>query len=95
MHYKSNNSTEEDKTQRAIVLAEHIIKTKDTVRKTAIIFGISKSTVHKDVAERLLKINPDLYIKVQEVLEENKKERHIRGGKATKEKYLANKKSLD
>ncbi len=90
MHY--NNSTEDDKTQRAIALAEHIIKTKDTVRKTATIFGISKSTVHKDVTDKLKKINHNLYIKVQEVLEENKKERHIRGGKATKEKYLANKK---
>lgn len=53
------------------------------------------TTVHKDVTEKLKNINAYLYIKVQEVLEENKKERHIRGGKATKEKYLANKKSLD
>lgn len=81
--------TSDDKDERAVSLAQHIIKTKDTVRKTATIFGISKSTVHKDVTERLIKTNKELYIKVQEVLEENKKERHIRGGKATKEKYLA------
>lgn len=89
MHYKSNNFNDDDKSARAVALAQHIIKTKDTVRKTATIFGISKSTVHKDVTTKLIQINHELYIKVQEVLEENKKDRHIRGGKATKEKYLA------
>ncbi len=72
---------------RSILLAKHIIDTKDTVRKTAKIFGISKSTVHKDVTERLEKINHALYKDVQKVLELNKSERHIRGGIATREKY--------
>ena len=74
--------------ERAIDLAEHIIKTKDTVRKTASIFGISKSTVHKDVTERLKKINPALYREVTVILMQNKAERHLRGGEATKQKYI-------
>lgn len=73
--------------ERAILLAHYIIEQKETVRKTAKKFGVSKSTVHKDVSERLKTINQPLYIEVKRVLEQNKKERHIRGGLATKNKY--------
>lgn len=73
--------------ERAICLAQHIIDSKDTVRGAAKKFGISKSTVHKDVSERLLKINLALAKEVRKVLDENKAERHIRGGMATKLKY--------
>ena len=72
--------------ERAVLLAEYIIENKATVRAAAKKFCISKSTVHKDVAERLKKINPTLYIAVKEVLDLNKSERHIRGGLATKRK---------
>ncbi len=72
---------------RAVILAEYIVENKATVRATAKKFCISKSTVHKDVAERLKKINPSLYANVKEVLDQNKAERHIRGGLATKKKY--------
>ena len=73
---------------RAIILGEYILEHKATVRAAAKQFGISKSTVHKDVSERLPKIQPQLYPLVKEILELNKQERHIRGGLATKEKYL-------
>ena len=73
---------------RAIILGEYILEHKASVRAAAKQFGISKSTVHKDVSERLPKIQPQLYPLVKEVLELNKQERHIRGGLATKEKYL-------
>lgn len=73
--------------ERAVNLAHYIIDSKDTVRGAAKKFGISKSTVHKDVSERLTKINPELSRKVREILDENKAERHIRGGMATKLKY--------
>ena len=73
--------------ERAVELAHYIIETKDTVRGAAKKYGISKSTVHKDVSERLKKINPGLAKEVREILEENKAERHIRGGLATKLKY--------
>ena len=73
--------------ERAIGLAHYIIDSKDTVRGTARKFGVSKSTVHKDVSERLLKINPVLAAEVRTILDENKAERHIRGGLATKLKY--------
>lgn len=73
--------------ERALEIAEYIIKEKATVRQTANIFGVSKSTVHKDVTERLPKINPLISMKVKDVLEKNKAERHIRGGIATKMKY--------
>ena len=76
------------KEKRAVELAEYIIENSSTVRAAAKKFHISKSTVHKDVSERLIKINPVLAEKVHKVLEENKAERHIRGGLATKEKYL-------
>ena len=74
--------------KRAIELAQYIIENNTTVRKTASVFNISKSTVHKDVHERLLKINPQLYNEAKKVLDTNKAERHIRGGLATKNKYL-------
>ena len=73
--------------QRAVELGEYIIQSKATVRKTAKQFGISKSTVHKDVSERLKKVNPQLYREVKSVLEINKAQRHIRGGMATRRKY--------
>ncbi len=73
--------------ERAIQLAQYIIESKDTVRGTAKKYGISKSTVHKDVSERLQKINPILAVEVRKILDENKAERHIRGGLATKLKY--------
>ncbi len=73
--------------ERSVILAHYIIESKDTVRGTAKKFGISKSTVHKDVSERLKKINPALAKEVRVVLDENKAERHIRGGLATKRKY--------
>ena len=72
---------------RAVELAHYIIDSKDTVRGTAKKFGISKSTVHKDLSQRLEKINLDLFTSVREILDENKAERHIRGGLATKKKY--------
>ncbi len=72
---------------RVITLAEYIIDNKATVRSTAKKFGISKSTVHKDISERLVKLNPALAEKTRAVLDENKAERHIRGGMATKNKY--------
>ena len=72
---------------RAIILGQYILENKSTVRAAAKQFGISKSTVHKDVSERLPKIRPQLYIPVKEILEQNKQERHIRGGLATNKKY--------
>ncbi len=74
--------------ERAVELGEYIVEHKSTVRATAKEFGISKSTVHSDVAQRLRKVNPALYSEVRKVLEDNKSQRHIRGGLATKEKYL-------
>lgn len=74
--------------ERAMEVAAYIIGEKATVRQTAGKFGISKSTVHKDVTERLLQINPSLAREARKVLDVNKQERHIRGGMATKEKYL-------
>ena len=74
--------------RRAVELAHYIIDNNSTVRKTASVFNVSKSTVHKDVHERLKTLNPALYRKTQKVLEVNKAERHLRGGMATKAKYL-------
>lgn len=73
--------------ERAVTLGIYILEHKTTVRATAKHFGISKSTVHKDVTERLTEIRPDLAEQVHEVLLCNKRERHIRGGMATKRKY--------
>ncbi len=73
--------------ERAMTIADYIIETNATVRQTAKKFGVSKSTVHKDVADRLPHINPVLAVQVRQVLDVNKSERHIRGGMATREKY--------
>ncbi|TCL61133.1 putative DeoR family transcriptional regulator (stage III sporulation protein D) [Kineothrix alysoides] len=74
--------------ERAIDIANYIIDNNATVRQTAKQFGISKSTVHKDVTDRLRQINPLLAKEARKVLDVNKSERHIRGGLATREKYL-------
>ncbi|MGL4790514.1 MAG: sporulation transcriptional regulator SpoIIID [Anaerotignaceae bacterium] len=74
--------------ERAIEVAEFIIKSNSTVRETAKKFGVSKSTIHKDITDRVERLNPQLATEVRKVLEVNKAERHIRGGLATKEKYL-------
>ena len=74
--------------ERCEILGEYLAKNKATVRAAAQHFSISKSTVHKDVTERLYYINPKLYTRVKRVLEANKSERHLRGGEATKKKYL-------
>lgn len=74
--------------ERAAKLGEYIIESRATVRGAAKKFGVSKSTVHKDVTGRLKSINPSMYKSVREVLDQNKSERHIRGGMATKEKYM-------
>lgn len=73
--------------ERVLELARYIIDTNSTVRAAARKFRVSKSTVHKDVTERLLEINPGLAADVKAVLENNKAERHLRGGMATREKY--------
>lgn len=73
--------------ERAVELGTYILEHGATVRSAAGQFGISKSTVHKDVSERLPHIRPELAVQVHEVLERNKRERHIRGGQATKRKY--------
>ena len=74
--------------ERAVEIAEYIIENSATVRQTAKKFGISKSTVHKDVTERLNQINPALAGQARQVLDVNTSERHMRGGMATREKYL-------
>ncbi|MBQ6034221.1 MAG: sporulation transcriptional regulator SpoIIID, partial [Ruminococcus sp.] len=74
---------------RAVMLGRYITENKTTVRAAANHFGISKSTVHKDVSERLRTEDPELYVRVKDILEINKQERHIRGGLATKRKYAA------
>ncbi len=74
--------------ERVVAAAKYVMDTKSTVRETAKVFGVSKSTIHKDVTDRLPRINPSLANDVKRVLAYNKAERHIRGGKATKEKYI-------
>ncbi|NMB20807.1 MAG: sporulation transcriptional regulator SpoIIID [Firmicutes bacterium] len=73
--------------KRVVDVSLYIVKTSATVRQAATVFGVSKSTVHKDVTERLPRINRELAEQVKQVLEVNKSERHIRGGEATKRKY--------
>lgn len=73
--------------ERAIELGEFILQNKATVRAAAKRFHISKSTVHKDVSDRLRRVNPQLYVEVREILDINKAQRHIRGGIATRAKY--------
>jgi putative DeoR family transcriptional regulator (stage III sporulation protein D) len=88
--YEIGNLTE-GLEERAILLAQYMIEHKATVRQTAAVFGISKSTVHKDLTEKLPLINYALAAQVREVLDVNKSERHIRGGMATKDKYMREK----
>ncbi len=75
---------------RAVEIGEYIVKNQTTVRVAAKVFGISKSTVHTDVTDKLEKIDPTLFRKVRCVLDVNKAQRHIRGGLATREKYRKN-----
>jgi putative DeoR family transcriptional regulator (stage III sporulation protein D) len=75
--------------ERVLEVANYIIDSKATIRKTAKVFGVSKSTIHKDMTERLPKINPSIAKEAKYILDLNKAERHIRGGKATKMKYKA------
>lgn len=75
--------------ERVLEVANYIIDSKATIRKTAKVFGVSKSTIHKDMTERLPKINPVIAKEAKNILDLNKAERHIRGGKATKLKYKA------
>ena len=74
--------------ERAMEIAAYIINEETTVRQAAGKFGVSKSTIHKDITERLLQINPSMAREARKVLDVNKSERHIRGGIATREKYL-------
>ncbi len=76
--------------ERAELLAEYVIETGATVRGAATHFGVSKSTVHKDLTHKLKYINPSLYRSVKDVLDLNKAQRHLRGGEATRRKYLNN-----
>ena len=78
--------------ERVILLAQYVIDTKATVRQTAKKFGVSKSTVHKDISERLPTLNKNLAAMAKQVLDNNKSERHIRGGIATKNKYASKQK---
>ncbi|MFO7264464.1 MAG: sporulation transcriptional regulator SpoIIID [Bacillaceae bacterium G1] len=79
--------------ERAVNIARYITETRNTVRMTAKAFGVSKSTVHKDITERLPEINPQLYEEVKKILEHHKSVRHLRGGEATKIKYKKKKSS--
>lgn len=74
--------------ERCEILGEYVIENKSTVRSTAQYFGVSKSTVHKDLSLKLKFTNPNLYNEVKKILEINKSERHLRGGEATRQKYL-------
>lgn len=85
MYYFSNIN------ERCECLANYLVENKSTVRETAKKFGISKSTVHKDITEKLSRVNKNLFLQVQSILQKNKLERHIRGGEATKKKYSKNK----
>lgn len=77
----------DDLSQRVLAVAEHIYQTHDTIRKTAKIYGYSKSTIHNDVSIKLKSIDYGLYVKTKQILDENFAEKHIRGGLATKKKY--------
>ena len=79
--------------ERCVLLATYLVENKTTVRSVAARFGISKSTVHKDITQNLRQVNRGLYEQAKEVLDLNKKERHLRGGEATKQKYQKNKTS--
>ena len=73
--------------ERCVALATYLVENQATVRAVAAQFGISKSTVHKDITQHLKRVNRSLYEQAKTVLEQNKKERHLRGGEATKQKY--------
>ncbi len=73
--------------ERCVVLGEYLVEHQTTVRRAAEVFGVSKSTVHKDVTQTLGSVNRALYIEVSELLSRNKQERHLRGGEATRRKY--------
>ncbi|MBO7404012.1 MAG: sporulation transcriptional regulator SpoIIID [Clostridia bacterium] len=77
-----------DSYERCAALGQYIAENRATVREAAAQFGVSKSTVHKDVTEKLRRDNPALYAAVAEILAQNKAERHLRGGEATRQKYL-------
>ena len=77
--------------ERCIILASYMLENNSTVRAVGKHFGISKSTVHKDITQNLKSIHPNLYKKVKKLLEKNKEERHLRGGEATKQKYKMSK----
>ena len=77
--------------ERAEILADYVIETGATVRSCASRFGVSKSTVHKDLTERIKYSNPALYYEVKAILELNKQQRHLRGGEATRKKFLLQK----
>ena len=79
---------------RCIILATYLVENKTTVRAVARHFGVSKSTVHKDISKKLKDINKTLYNEAQSILDTNKKERHLRGGEATKKKYLCSENKL-
>ena len=81
--------------ERAKLLGEFVVETGATVRHTASVYGISKSTVHKDITTTLKKVNKALYDKIEEILQRNKSERHIRGGEATRQKYLRQKHNIN
>ena len=87
-----NNSVNSIK-ERCVILGRYLVENRSTVRAAANEFGISKSTVHKDVTQILKWVDVDLYCKVKEVLDINKRERHLRGGEATRQKYVKNEKN--
>ena len=74
--------------ERCEAMTQYLIEHRSTVRQVALVFSVSKSTVHKDIATRLKYINPQMYTAAKDILEQNKSERHLRGGEATKQKYL-------
>ena len=80
--------------ERCVLLANYLIENGATVRSAAARFGISKSTVHKDVTQILPHVNRTLYLHVKEVLDKNKSERHLRGGQATKQKYMVHEREI-
>ncbi len=85
------NQATKGKEERVLEEAKYIVKEKSTVRAAAKVFGLSKSTIYSDMTNELKKTNKDLFDQVQEVLKENKAQRHIRGGAATKRMYAAKK----
>ena len=84
----------DDLVERVICVANHIYDTHDTIRKTAKIYGYSKSTIHNDVSVKLKAIDRSLYEKTKQVLDENFAEKHLRGGEATKKKYLEEERTI-